>query len=315
MGNAHRLTLFTAALCISAVSAQAQVLSIGTPPQGAATNAAGSAIAKVLSEKSDFRMRVSPRGGPNITIPLMNNGELEFVISHSIPQVAAAKGTLMFKGRPQSNIRMVGAFHGLATGFMVRADSKFKTIADLKGARVSSGFVSQKVVAVLTTASLSLAGLTKADVEEIAAPNTAGAADDLVAGKADAHINALTSGKSKQTHAAVGIRWLPVPDTEQSRSEAARYGLILKTIEPGGNYAGIDQPILVTVGPNTLTANANVPEDTVYEITKLLHTSKDQLVAAFGPFAGFDPKDMAPDLGIPYHPGALRYYREAGLMP
>ena len=295
-------------------AASAQVMSIATPPQGASTNAAGAAISKVLSEHTDLKMRVSPRGGPNITIPLVNNGEMEMVISHAIPIVAASGGKLMFKDKPQSNLRLIGAFHGLPTAMMVRAASDYHEIADLKDARVSSDFVSQKVVAVLTDASLRMGGLTLDDVNGVPASNTGTATDDLVAGKADSHLNSMTSGKSKQAHAAVGIRWLPVPDTDQARAVAAGLGLVLKTLEPGPNYPGLDKPMLVAVGPNLLAVNADVPEDIVYEITKVLHTNKDDLVAAFPAFGGFDPDDMAPDLAIEYHPGAAKYFREAGLM-
>lgn len=294
-------------------AATAQVLSIATPPQGTSTNAAGAAIAKVLSENTDLKMRVAPTGGPNITIPMVNGGELEMVISHAIPIVAAAGGKLMFKGKPQPNLRLVGAFHGLPTAMMVRADSEYWEIADLKGARVSSDFVSQKVVAVLTNASLRMAGLTMADVNGIPASNTGTAADDLVAGKADAHLNAMISGKSKQVHASVGIRWLPVPDTDQAREVAASLGLVLKTLAPGPRYPGMDKPTLVAVGPNLLAVSANVPEEVVYEITKVLHTNQESLAAALGAFKGFDPDDMAPDLPIKYHPGSAKYFREVGL--
>lgn len=295
-------------------AASAQVLSIATPPQGTSTNAAGAAIAKVLSENTDLKMRVAPTGGPNITIPMVNGGELELVISHAIPIVAAAGGKLMFKDKPQPNLRLIGAFHGLPTAMMVRADSDYREIADLKGARVSSEFVSQKVVAVLTNASLRMAGLTMADVTGVPASNTGTAADDLVAGKADSHLNAMVSGKARQTHAAIGVRWLPVPDTDHAREVASGLGLVLKTLEPGPSYPGLDKPTLVAVGPNLLAVSASVSEDVAYEITKVLHGNQESLAAALGAFKGFNPDDMAPDLPIEYHPGAAKYFREAGLM-
>lgn len=299
---------------LAAGAAEAQVLSIGTTPQGTSTYATGAAIAKVLSANTKLKMRVAPRGGPNITIPLINQGQLDFGVSISIPQVAATRGSLMFKNRPQKNLRLVATFHGLPVTFMVRRDSQFKKIADLRGARVSTGFVAQRVVAVLTRATLASASLTLKDIKAVPAPNTGRAADDLVANKTDAHINTMASAKSRQTDAAIGIRWLPVPDTPKSQKIAKTLGLVITTLSPSPAFAGVTAPVRVYEGPTVLTANAKVPDEVVYEVAKVLHANKKALAAAFKGFRRFDPARIAQNIGMTYHPGAAKYFKENGLM-
>jgi TRAP-type uncharacterized transport system substrate-binding protein len=59
-----------------------------------------------------------------------------------------------------------------------------------------------------------------------------------------------------------------------------------------------------------------VSDDIVYAVTKALHQNKAALVEAFRPMAMFDPNKMAKPLqSVPFHPGALKYYQEVGLVP
>jgi hypothetical protein len=65
-----------------------------------------------------------------------------------------------------------------------------------------------------------------------------------------------------------------------------------------------------------LSTNDQVPENVVYEVTKAIHQNKDALAATFPPFKLFVPDRMAkPVQDVEFHPGALRYYREIGLLP
>ena len=58
-------------------------------------------------------------------------------------------------------------------------------------------------------------------------------------------------------------------------------------------------------------ASCKLPEDTVYKITKALATNVENLGNVVAAVKGLSVKDMATDVGVPYHPGALKYYKEA----
>ena len=65
-----------------------------------------------------------------------------------------------------------------------------------------------------------------------------------------------------------------------------------------------------------LSTHDKVPENVVYEVTKAVHQNKEALAATFPPFRLFVPEQMAkPVKDVEFHPGALKYYREAGIVP
>lgn len=294
----------------------AQTIGIGTNPQGSLAYATGAAIAQVVSDNTELKARVIPQGGPVVTIPLVNNGELEFSISNAIPLAFAQSGKAMFKGRPQPGAQMAAAVFNLNVGFFVKKDSPIKSIADLKGKKISSEFVKQKNLALIGRAILATAGLTFDDVLGVPVPNGVRGIDDFIAGKIDAGNFSVTSGKVKQAHAAVGgIRWLPIPDTPEANAILAKIapGSFVQLAKPAPSRPGMEQPTGVFAAPFILVAGANTPDDVVYKVVKAMHANKAGLVASHKAFNGFQPKAMAPDLGIPIHPGAAKFYKENGI--
>ena len=86
------------ALVFLAQGVHAQTVSIGTNPQGSLAYATGAGVAKVAIEAGGVNMRVVPQGGPVVTLPLANNGELDFTISNVAASSFAVLGKEMFKG-------------------------------------------------------------------------------------------------------------------------------------------------------------------------------------------------------------------------
>ncbi len=310
---AAALTLATAA---GGVSALAQTVGIGSNPQGSVAYATAAAIAKVVSEDTDLQARVIPQGGPVVTLPLVSSGELEFSISNAVPLAFAQSGKAMFKDRPQPGAKMAAAVFNLNVGFFVREDSPIKSIADLKGKRVSTEFTKQKNLALIGRAILATGGLTFDDVEGVPVPNGVRGVEDFIAGKVDAGSFSVTSGKVKQAAAAVGgIRWLPIADTPEARSVLSDIvpASFVEVVDPSPARPGMTEPTGVFAAPFILVASESTPDDVVYEVVKALHANKDMLVASHKAFSGFDPDGMAPDIGIPLHAGAAKFYEEMGI--
>lgn len=301
----------------AALTASAQTVGIGSNPQGSAAYSTAAAIAKVVSENTDLNLRVVPQGGPVVTIPLVNTGELEFSVSNSIPAFFAQRGGAMFKDRPQPGVKMVAALYNLNVGYFVRADSDIMTLEDLKGREVATEFTKQKVLATMQRAILATAGMTTDDIEGVPVPSGVRGVDDFVAGKIDAGLFSVTSGAVLKAHAAVGgIRWLPVPhdDAAQAALVAKAPGSYVEQIGAAENRPGISEPTGVFAGPFLLLAGDGVSEDMVYEVTKLMHENAEALAAAAPQFKTFEPDAMAPDLKVALHPGAIRFYKEIGQL-
>ena len=135
--------LATGAVAASAVSAQ--TVGIGTT-KGGFTNQAGAAISKVISQKTDLQMRAQPFGGSSVYVPAMNAGKIEFGLVNELESLYAVTGTGVYPGRKHPNLRVVSVLIPFRVSIFVKKDSPIKTLADLKGKRVSSGWSSQRII-------------------------------------------------------------------------------------------------------------------------------------------------------------------------
>jgi TRAP transporter TAXI family solute receptor len=201
----------------------------------------------------------------------------------------------------------------------VREDSPMRHIKDLKGKRVSAGFTAQKAIGRIIEAHLANAGLSYDDVQKVLVPNVRSSADDFIGGKTDVLFFALGSAAVKQAAASVGgLRVLTIEDTPEARERMQKVlpGSYVLNVKPAPNIEGIKEPTNIVAFDMQFFTNKDVSDDIVYAVTKALHQNKAALVEAFRPMAMFDPKKMAKPLqSMPFHPGALKYYQEVGLVP
>ncbi len=306
------------AACIMASAARAQVVSIATTPTGSYTNSAGVAMAKVIGEKTKIRAVVQAQGISGM-YPV-EAGNADFGMGNAFDTSFFVTGTGEYEGHGlQKNLREVAAVLPYRVAMFVRANSDIKSIAELKGKRVSAGFDAQKTIGRIIGAHLANAGLNYDDVQKVLAPNVKRAADDFTAGKTDVLFFALGSAAVKQAAATVGgLRVLPIDDSPQAieRMEKVLPGSYVAKVSPAAGLEGISKPTNVVAFDMALFTNKNVSNDIVYAVTKALHDNKPALVAAFKPFTLFDPNHMAVVVrDVPFHPGALQYYAEIGIAP
>ncbi len=299
----------------TAASASAQTLSIGSNPQGSLAYSTAAGVAKVVNETAGLKMRVVPQGGPVVTLPLVDKGELDFSIALSVVAGFGQLGEKMFKGRKQDNVRIVATLFPLHLGFFVRKDSDIKTIADIKGKRVSSKLTKQKIVLITGAAKLATAGLTYNDTIGVPAANGVRQVEDFMAGKIDAVTYSLTSGKTAQAHAKVGIRVLSLPNTPEAAKAMQKVapGSIIETIQPNPAYPGVEGPTNVFSAPFLVTASAKTPDDVVYKVVKAIYENRPKLIASHKSFNGMKPEKLHLDIGMPFHPGALKFFKEKGM--
>jgi TRAP-type uncharacterized transport system substrate-binding protein len=100
------------------------------------------------------------------------------------------------------------------------------------------------------------------------------------------------------------------------RIQAHLPGAYVVEVAPSPAIDGISKPTKVVTFDMVLSTHISVPEQVVYEVAKVLHENKAALAAIFPPFNLFVPEHMAkPVEGVDFHPGALKFYREIGLVP
>jgi TRAP transporter TAXI family solute receptor len=297
-------------------AARGQTISIVTTPAGSFSNSAGQAIAKAIVDKTKLRAIVQAQAGTGFDE--VESGSVEFNLSNSFDSTFYATGTGEYEGRGRkAAMRYVGSLIPYRVAMHVRADSPIKSIADLKGKRVSSGFNAQKTIGRIIDAHLRNAGLSYDDVEKVPVPNVTRQADDFMSGKVDVMFFALGSAAVKQANASVGgLRVLEVDTSAEAmkRTQALLPGAYVLQVMPNPAIEGVTRPTHLIAFDMVMNTNARVSDDIVYRVTKALHASKNDLVAIFRPFALFNPQDMAkPLMEVPMHPGALKFYREVGI--
>jgi TRAP transporter TAXI family solute receptor len=309
----------TAVAAIAATTpATAQMYGLGTGKQGFFTYSAGAAIAKVASDKG-LALRIQPFGGTSAYVPAVAAKEVDFGLANELETNYAVTGTAIYKDKPQTDIRVVSIMNPLYSVLFVRKDSPIKTIADLKGKRVPTDFVSQRVLDILMQGALANGGLSYKDVQKVPVPNVVGGANEFAQGKVDAFIFALGAGKVAEIDAKVGgLRVLPADPSPEAIARTRKFIPVgyTTTLQPARARAGIAMPTVVYAYDLLLLTNDKVPEDTVYKLTKALHDNKKALAEAFRPLAGFQPDRMAKDMGpVTFHAGAIKYYKEIGAWP
>ena len=305
------------ALGLLAGAAGAQTIGIVTTPAGSFSNSAGQAIAKALVDSAKLRAVVQAQASTGFEE--VESGAADFNVSNAFDATFFSTGTGEYRGQGKRPVmRYVGALIPYRVAMHVRADSGIETIKDLKGKRVSSDFNAQKTIGRIVEAHLANAGLGYGDVVKVPAPNVVRQAEDFMSGKVDVLFFALGSAAIKQANASVGgLRVLGV-DTSRAamrRTEALLPGAYVMQVSPNPALDGITKPTNLIAFDMVLITNAKVSDEIVYRVAKALHDNKQDLVATFPPFTLFQPQNMAKALkGVPMHPGAVRYYKEIGLM-
>lgn len=290
-------------------SASAQTMGFATMQPGTNNHTAGSAIAKVLKEKAGLNVLVQPTAGESVIIPIVGRGEAEIGMANA-PEVGAA-----LAGGGQPTLRLIGAVYPLRSAFWVRKDSTMKTVADLKGKRVTLGFSAMRALDPVVRAMLATGGLSEKDVQPVLVPNVIRSADDFVAGAADMFYFAFGAPKVREADATVGgTRVLEIPDSPGM--EAARkispYGYLTE-VAPGPIFTGVEKPMKVYTIDNLMFTHVNVPDDVVYKIIDTMENNKNELLAIAPALRDFSAAGLNRKYEFPYHPGALKYFKDRNI--
>jgi TRAP transporter TAXI family solute receptor len=316
----RRISFFVLLLLvvISFGSADAQTIGIMTTPPGSFTHSAGSAIAKVIVEKLGMKATIQP-GGVRAFGPV-DAGLAEFSLANSSDIQLAALGVEEYKDQgPKPNLRMVATLMPMWVALHVRKDSDIKTLKDLKGKRVSSGFHAQKAVYRSIDAHLANAGLTYDDVKQVPSPNVTRAAEDFGNGKTDVLFFALGSAAVMEVSTKVGgLRVLPVDDSPEAvaRMHKISAPMYVSEVKPGPGMEGITVPTKVGTQDTVIYTHVKAPDELIYKVVKAIYENKADLDATFAAFRRFSlPRMSVPVPDVDFHPGAIKFYKEVGLWP
>src|SRR5882757_3698442 len=289
--------------------ASAQTYGFATLPPGTLNHTTASAISKIVKEKGGINVLVQPTAGDQVINPMVGRGEVEIGITNIMEAQDALDGT--FK-----DMRIITAVHPLRTPMFVRKDSGMVKIADLKGKRVTMGYSAMRNIDKTMRAMLATAGMTDADIKPVLVPNVVRSADEFMAGNADMFSFAFGGPKVKEADATVGgIRALEVDEQGMAAAHKIMPWGYLTQIGPGPIFTGVEKPMKVYIFDNVLIASVKVPDDFIYKVLDLMEKNKDDLVAVQPVLREWTPAFGYKQYGVPYHPGALKFFKERNLTP
>lgn len=308
-----------AALVLSAGSASAQTVGMATSPAGSLYHTQGSAMAPILKDKGNIEVRIQPFSSPNIHLPAINAGQIEFGLANIYELYLAVQGEDFYKGKKNENLRLVTITGPLRSAIFVKKDSPAKKLADIKGMRMVWGFAQQNIIMPLIMAHFDAVGLTEKDITPVNVPTVVRGADDFAAGKADAFFFALGSAKVTEVDAAVGgIRAFPLPDGPATQAAFKKHfpPAYTQLVNPAPGLAGIAEPTPIMAYDAVMVTHAAAPDDVIYNMTKALHENAEAVAKSSPTLRGFSTGGMAKKTNLAeYHPGAIKYYKEKGLWP
>ena len=209
------LTLAIGAVCLAA-TAQAQNIGIAVSNPGSLITASARPWPRSLTRPGSATT-IQPATAPTQYIPVVATGDIEIGLCNMQELREALLGESFFSGRANPNLRMVAVLFPLKNGVWVRKDFPYKTVADLKGKPVASGYTAQKTVYQVLKAVLATEGMTTNDIKEVPVPSVVAAADALASGKVESFVFAVGAAKVREVDAAVGgLRSLPLTNNEKT---------------------------------------------------------------------------------------------------
>ncbi len=294
----------------------ADQVDIVTLPQGSVAHGVGVAIAGVVSQKSPIRMVAAGYGGPQILVPLVDEGKASFALLNANDVASAVRGTKPEYKAAHRNLRVISNGYRNSIGILVRADSDIRSAADLKGKRVTGVFSAHKTCAKLATATIANAGLTWDDVRVVPVTSTVPSVQALADGRADAALcGAIGMSVIKEVNARVPVRFVSLdgsPAAEKRAEEAFAGGRVIEV--PKGAGDGVVDSTNFLDYDFYLVGGAQLEDELVTQVLETIWSSLKELRESNRSFDDWTHERMATaNMTIPYHPASVAFFKKKGV--
>ncbi|MBQ4626588.1 MAG: TAXI family TRAP transporter solute-binding subunit [Clostridia bacterium] len=269
-------------------------------------------ISSLLKEKTGAQLMINSSGASKANILDIDDGVVDMAIVQNDVMDYAYNGTSLFAdvGAIKS-FSTLGAAYAEVCQIVAKADSGIKTVADLKGKKVSVGdsgsgveFNAQQI--------LGAYGITFEDIDKQNLSFQA-SADALKDGKIDAFF--CTAGAPTvaitDLSTTTGIVLVEI-DAEHLANLQKDYGFYAAYTVPAGTYNGIDADVTTVAVKATFIVSNELDEETVYQLTKAIYENKGEY--SHEKAAEMSLEYAVSSISVPFHPGAERYYKEVGAI-
>ena len=303
-----------AALASSAALAQQQFVNILTGGQSGVYYPMGVALSQIYA-KSIPNVRataqVTKASAENLNLLQAGRGELALALADSVSDAWKGEAEAGFP-KKLDKLRGLSGTYSNYIQIVANADSGIKTLADLKGKRISVG-AAKSGTELNARAIFKAAGLTYADLAKVEYLPFGESVELIKNRQLDATLQSAGLGVAsiRDLSTSVKIVVVPVPADVVAKVGDAAYQT---AVIPANTYTGQTADVPTAAIPNFLVTQSKVPDELVYQMVKAMYGNLDTLYAAHNAAKNIKLENALTGMPIPLHPGAERYYREVGLI-
>jgi TRAP transporter TAXI family solute receptor len=299
-----------AALAGGSGLAQAETMRLMTGPQGGSWVPLGGQL-KDMWEKAVPGLQVQSMPGAGIAnVRGVQDGKTELGFGNSISTVDALAGNAPFN-TPHKNVCNVATLYPQYFQVIVPADSGINSIKDLKGKSISTqprGNTGEQIARDI----LKVNGLSYDNVKASFVSYS-----DSVTQMKDGHAQAFMLGTTIPAGSIMDVaasRDIKLLDLSSNLADMKKInpGYTLVKV-PAGTYPKQDKDTNVIGYATHIVASCKLPEKTVYEMTKAMAANTSSMASIVKAMSNLTVQQMAEDIGVPFHPGAAKFYKEKGV--
>jgi hypothetical protein len=298
----------------AALAQQAQFINILTGGQSGVYYPLGVALSQIFGKaipNARSTAQVTKASAENLNLLQAGRGELAFALGDAVSDAWKGDAEAGFKTK-LDKLRGLSATYNNYIQIVASADSGIKTLADLKGKRVSVG-AAKSGTELNARAILKAAGLSYADLGKVEYLPFGESVELMKNRQLDATLQSAGLGVAsiRDLATAVKIVVVPVPPEVVAKVGDPAYQT---AVIPANTYTGQTADVPTAAIPNFLVTHAGVPDALVYQMVKAMYDNLDTLRAAHNAAKAIQRENAVKGMPIPLHPGAEKYYREVGVI-
>ncbi|MEX1168215.1 MAG: TAXI family TRAP transporter solute-binding subunit [Hydrogenophaga sp.] len=298
----------------AAVAQQQQFINVLTGGQSGVYYPVGVALSQIFAKDIPnvrSTAQVTKASAENLNLLQAGRGELAIALGDSVSDAWKGDAEAGFPKKLDKLRGLSGTYNNYIQ-IVASADSGIKTLADLKGKRVSVG-AAKSGTELNARAVFKAAGLTYADMAKVEYLGFGESVELMKNRQLDATLQSAGLGVAsiRDLSTAIKIVVIPVPADVVTKVGDAAYQ---PAMIPANTYTGQTEAIPTAAITNFLVTHSDVPNDTAYRMTKAMYDNIDTLYAAHNAAKAIKRENAIKGMPIPLHPGAEKYYREVGLI-
>ena len=304
-----------AAACIavtySGTAAHAQTaLRIGVSSSGSVFYTLGVGLGSMLGKYADISATAEPVGGSTANMFALGADKVDLAIANAGASYDASHGNKPFKSKIA--VRLIAQGAPNLRQIIVRTGSGINKPEDLVGKTIIGKRPALPEVELITKALLKVYKIDPAKVRVVSTTNTGEAVNAVKSGTVDAVVIPGSRGASylRQLSRDKKISFLQIPDDKIKAMAAMLPKYLVATKLPAKSYVGQNQAVNIFGMASYLVAASRVPEDVVYKVAKTMFDNIAEFHTFHGTAKKWTIKQSLEEPKIPFHPGAIRYFKE-----